>query len=56
VNNKVIFNPRLEDHLKRYTYFRNTGRWNVCPFVLEEPYKTIPEMCDDKVVILSKFL
>lgn len=47
---KVNFNPRYSPHLKLYAKFLYEGKWSVCPFILEEPFKSIPEMCNYKTI------
>jgi hypothetical protein len=51
------FDPNSKKDLKEFGYFLKNNRWqNICPFFLEWPYLTIPDMVKDKVVrnILNK--
>jgi len=45
------FNPNSKKDLKDFAYFLRNNKWeNVCPFFLEWPYLTIPDMVKDKVI------
>lgn len=49
---KHEFDPTNKDDLSEYTYFLRHGRWKsqMCPFILDWPYLTIPDMIKDKIV------
>ena len=49
---KVPFNPHIMAHIKRYARFLSEGKWgkDKCPFILEEPFTSIPEMCNYRVI------
>lgn len=52
---KVFFDCNKKSHVTLYKKFLSTGAWGErCPFVLEFPYLTIPDMIKDKLV--HKFL
>ena len=50
--NKRIFDPNNSTDLDCFKRFLKDGRWdsNGCPFVLENPYLSIPHMIQDKMV------
>jgi hypothetical protein len=49
--NRTVFNPKNKDHLKEYKYFIENNSWkNVCPFWLEWPYLSVPDMIKDKMI------
>jgi hypothetical protein len=47
---KEVFDPGNKVHIKTFRHFMEHGRWPdyVCPFFLEWPYLTIPDMIKDK--------
>ena len=50
-NPKFLFDPRNKYHITLFRYFLNENRWGTpCPFLLEEPYLTIPDMLKDKYI------
>jgi len=50
-NPKYLFDPRNKQHINLFRYFLNEKRWgSPCPFLLEEPYLTIPDMMKDKYI------
>jgi hypothetical protein len=53
---KRLFDVNCKKDLDMYTKFLKTGAWgkDACPFVLEFPYLTIPDMIKDKLI--HKFL
>lgn len=52
---KRKFNPSQKDDLMEYKFFVDNSQWrNNCPFELEWPYLTIPEMIRDKLI--NKYL
>ena len=57
ISRRQTFNPNSKKHLQEFAYFLQNNKWkNVCPFFLEWPYLTIPDMVKDKVIrnILDK--
>lgn len=46
---KVDFDPRSKEHLRLFQRFMETGKWNVCPFRLDESYETVPGMILDMI-------
>ena len=48
---KRIFNPNNTDDIKSFRKFLIEGRWDAmgCPFILEQPYISIPHMIQDKI-------
>lgn len=51
VNQKRRFNPTVKKDREEYKYFLENRSWKstVCPFFLEWPYLTIPDMINDKL-------
>jgi len=45
------FDPNSKEDLEEFNYFLQNRKWkSVCPFFLEWPYLTIPDMVKDKIV------
>jgi hypothetical protein len=44
-----FFNPANKHDIKEFRYFMGNGKWpnHQCPFYLEWPYLTIPDMIKD---------
>jgi hypothetical protein len=53
---RIKFKVTDKSHIEMYRGFLSTGAWGRggCPFELEFPYLTIPDMIKDKLV--KKFL
>lgn len=53
---KMIFDVENPDHLKLFKGFMDNNRWGYdgCPFVLQWPWQTVPDMI--KHQITEKFL
>jgi hypothetical protein len=50
-NCKRTFNPRNKVDIVLLKQFLSEYRWgSPCPFILEEPYLTIPDMMKDKYI------
>jgi hypothetical protein len=50
-NQKVLFDPKNKQHINLFKRFLNENRWGApCPFLLEEPWLTIPDMLKDKYI------
>jgi hypothetical protein len=50
-NPKYLFNPKNKEHISLLKQFLSEYKWgNPCPFLLEEPYLTIPDMMKDKYI------
>ena len=50
-NQKHLFNPKNKEHVFLLKTFLSSNRWGKpCPFLLEEPYVTIPDMIKDKYI------
>ena len=50
-NQKRTFDPKNKQDLKLFKLFLADSKWGgPCPFILQEPYLTIPEMLKDKYV------
>jgi hypothetical protein len=48
---KQKFDPISSDHVETYRMFMKDSKWEGgCPFYLEWPYLTIPDMIKDKIV------
>lgn len=52
LNQKRFFNPKMEKDMMLAKYFFKNHSWGKqpCPFFLEFPYSTIPDMMKDKIV------
>jgi hypothetical protein len=45
------FDTENKEHISWFKYFMENGKWqNGCPFYLEFPYLTIPDMIKDKLI------
>ena len=55
IKQRYPFDINNEKHLSIYANFMKTGGWSRggCPFILEHPYKSIPEMINVKLVYSS---
>jgi len=50
-NQKYLFNPKNKEHVFLLKQFLQSCKWGKpCPFLLEEPYLTIPDMIKDKYI------
>lgn len=51
-NSKRLFDCNNETDVEAYKSFLKTNSWgkNACPFVLEFPYLTVPDMIKDKMI------
>lgn len=50
-NQKRIFNPKNKKDIELFKSFLADNKWGgPCPFILQEPYLTIPEMLKDKYI------
>jgi hypothetical protein len=51
-HNKRLFNPRSKKDVETFKKFLIENRWGGtgCPFILENPYISIPHMIQDKMV------
>lgn len=49
---KEVFNPTNKRHCDVFAQFLKNSAWGHtgCPFVLEEPYISVPDMIKDKIV------
>lgn len=49
---KEVFDPNNKKHSEIFKKFLQNYAWgsNGCPFILEEPYLSIPDMIKDKLV------
>jgi hypothetical protein len=53
-NRKRIFNPKNKNDVELLKQFLVKNSWgSPCPFILEEPYLTIPDMIKDKYIKLA---
>lgn len=51
ISRRTSFNPKNKDHLKQYKHFVQNDSWKeVCPFWLEWPYLSVPDMIKDKII------
>lgn len=50
-HNRRTFNPQDKNDMEEYAYFLKNQKWrNGCPFLLDWPYLTVPDMIKDRVV------
>jgi hypothetical protein len=50
-NPKYLFDPKDKYHISLFRCFLDESKWgDPCPFLLEEPYLTIPDMMKDKYI------
>lgn len=50
VHDRRIFNPADKKDVEDYRYFVVNGKWkNGCPFYLDWPYLTVPDMIKDRI-------
>ena len=48
---RQVFDAKNPEHIEEVKFFMHHHRWNgICPFFLEWPYLTIPDMIKDKIV------
>ncbi len=48
---REVFDASNSKHIEEVRYFMSNNRWrDICPFFLEWPYLTIPDMIKDKIV------
>lgn len=51
INQKHLFDPKDKKDISLLKQFMSEYKWgNPCPFILEEPYLTIPDMMKDKYI------
>jgi hypothetical protein len=51
LSRKECFDPNKEEHLSTFKSFLKTNKWEKgCPFFLEWPYNSIPDMIKDKII------
>jgi len=51
---KRYFDVNSKKDIALYKTFLQTGAWNSCPFILEYPFLSVPDMIKDKLI--HKFL
>jgi len=50
-NQKRTFDPKNKKDVELFKSFLANNKWSgPCPFILQEPYLTIPEMLKDKYI------
>ncbi len=50
-NQKRTFDPKNKKDIELFKFFLANDKWGEpCPFILQEPYLTIPEMLKDKYI------
>ena len=48
---REVFDAKNPKHIEEVRFFMKNNKWNgICPFFLEWPYLTIPDMIKDKIV------
>ena len=51
LENRHTFDTNSKSDLEEYKYFLTNNKWrNSCPFFLEWPYLTVPDMVKDKII------
>ncbi len=52
IKQKIFFDPNDKKHINMYKTFLRTHAWgnDGCPFILEFPYLTIPDMIKDRMI------
>ena len=51
LSRKECFDPKNKKHLEAYKHFLKQNKWSKgCPFFLEWPYNSIPDMVKDKII------
>lgn len=46
-----FFDATKQEDMDEYGYFVRNGKWKTsCPFLLEQPYLSIPHMINEKIV------
>jgi hypothetical protein len=51
LSKKSTFDPSNQTHLDKYKFFLQNNKWSdCCPFFLEWPYASIPDMIKDKII------
>jgi hypothetical protein len=52
LSQKRFFNPKSKEDMKLVKYFFKNHSWGkqACPFFLEFPYSSIPDMLKDKII------
>jgi hypothetical protein len=52
IKQKIFFDVKDKKHVDSYRKFLITGAWgkDTCPYILEFPYLTIPDMIKDKLI------
>jgi hypothetical protein len=49
--NRRVFNPNKKEDVAEYRYYIKNSQWESgCPFWLDWPYLSIPEMIKDRLV------
>lgn len=51
LKSRRYFNPYNKDDMKAVKKFFTKNRWDGCPFILEWPYLTIPDMIKSKLTM-----
>lgn len=48
---QISFDPSNPDHRRLFAHFMDHGGWGMpCPFLLEQPYGSIPELCRTRML------
>jgi hypothetical protein len=52
IRTKILFDVNDKKHINIYKSFLSTGAWGKtgCPFILEFPYLSVPDMAKDKII------
>ena len=51
MHKRKMFDPSSKNDLREYKYFFENNKWrDCCPFWLEWPYYSVPDMIKDKII------
>ena len=46
-----LFDPVSKEDVEEYKFFVKNGKWKAgCPFILEQPYLSVPHMINDRII------
>lgn len=49
--NKIKFDENNSEHIEEFKFFLKHSKWNnLCPFKLEAPFFTVPDMIQHKLI------
>lgn len=51
LTNKIQFDENNDAHIEEFKYFLRHSKWNnLCPFKLEAPFYSVPDMIQHKLI------